>query len=90
MFLYAVAGGLVMPNAMAGAIGPFPRAAGLASALLGFFQMAGSAAYSIAVSRLHDGTARPMAAAIAASGIATLLCHALLLRRPGPSHPGGG
>ena len=54
---------------------------GLASALLGFFQMGGSALYSIAVSRLYDGTALPMTGAIAASGLACLACSALLLRR---------
>jgi len=81
MFLYAVGAGLVMPSGMAGALGPFPQSAGLASALLGFFQMGGSALYSIAVSRLYDGTALPMTGAIAASGLACLACSALLLRR---------
>ncbi|BDG02123.1 multidrug effflux MFS transporter [Anaeromyxobacter oryzae] len=83
MYLYAVAGGLVMPSAMAGAIGPFAGIAGLASAVLGFFQMAGSAAYAIAVSRFLDGTARPMTVAIALSGLACLAACAALVR-PGP------
>src|SRR5438093_183222 len=37
--VYMVGTGLVLPNAMAGAIGPFPRLAGTAAALLGFLQM---------------------------------------------------
>jgi len=86
MYLYAVGAGLVMPSGMAGALGPHPRVAGLASALLGFLQMAGSALYGIAVSRLYDGTARPMTGAIAASGMACLACYGLLLSRaPGES-----
>ncbi len=81
MYLYAVGAGIVMPSGMAGAIGPFPRVAGLASAVLGFLQMAGSALYSIGVSRLYDGTARPMTGAIAVSGVACLASYAVLLRR---------
>ncbi len=82
MYLYAVGAGAAMPSGMAGAIGPFPRMAGLASALLGFVQMAGSAGYAIAVSRFYDGTARPMAIAIALAGIACLAASTALLRDP--------
>jgi len=80
MYLYAVGLGVVMPNAFAGGIAPFPHIAGLASALLGFAQMTGAALYSIAVSRFYDGTARPMAYAIAGAGVACL-GSALLVRR---------
>ena len=59
--------GLVLPNAMAGAIGPFPRIAGAASALLGFMQMTTAAMIGVAVGHLHDGTERPMTTAIAAA-----------------------
>ncbi len=83
MYLYAVGAGLVMPSGMAGALGPYPHIAGLASALLGFLQMAGSAGYSIGVSRLYDGSALPMTGAIAASGLACLACALLLLRPTG-------
>ena len=81
MYLYALGAGIVMPSGMAAAIGPFPKVAGLASAVLGFLQMSGSALYSIAVSRLYDGTARPMTGAIAVSGVACVACYALLLHR---------
>lgn len=78
MFAYAVGTGIVMPNGMAAAVAPFPHMAGLASAVLGFAQMTGAAAYSIFVSRFFDGTARPMAFAIASSGLAAAAAARLL------------
>src|SRR6266571_4430219 len=81
MFCYAFGLGWVLPNAMAGAIGPFPRMAGLAAAGAGFVQLTGSALYAIAVSRTYDGTLRPMTTAVATAGIAAFVTFALLLRR---------
>ncbi len=53
IFLWGM--GIVMPNAMAGAIGPFPRMAGAASALLGFVQMAvGGIAAQVSTALPHD------------------------------------
>jgi DHA1 family bicyclomycin/chloramphenicol resistance-like MFS transporter len=66
---------------MAGAIGPFPHMAGTASALLGFLQMGLAALVGLAVGQLHDATARPMTAAVALSGAATLLSFYLLVWR---------
>jgi DHA1 family bicyclomycin/chloramphenicol resistance-like MFS transporter len=68
MYVFAVGLGLTLPNGMAGAIGPFPHMAGLAAAVAGFLQMTGSALYSMAVGHFFDGTARPMATAIALAG----------------------
>ncbi len=65
MFLFIMGTGLTMPNAMAGAVGPYPTMAGLASALLGFVQMTVAAAVGILVGHLHDGTALPMMGAVA-------------------------
>ncbi|HSB40257.1 MAG TPA: multidrug effflux MFS transporter [Methylomirabilota bacterium] len=73
MFVFAVALGLTLPNGMAGAVGPFPHMAGLAAAVAGFIQLTGSALYSVAVAAFYDGTARPMATAIALAGVAALL-----------------
>jgi MFS transporter, DHA1 family, multidrug resistance protein len=84
MFAVAAGLGLVMPNAMAGAIGPFPRMAGLASAVLGFVQMTGSALYAIAVGHLYDGTLRPMTTAVATATLASLAAFRLLNRRRPP------
>ena len=85
MVLFAAGVGLVMPNSMAGAIGPFPTMAGAASALLGFIQMTTAALVGIGVGVAFDGTARPMAVTIALSGIATLTAYALLIRGRTPN-----
>jgi DHA1 family bicyclomycin/chloramphenicol resistance-like MFS transporter len=63
--VYMAGTGLVMPNAMAGAIGPFPRIAGTAAALLGFTQMGLAAIGGVVIGHLANGTAIPMAAGIA-------------------------
>ena len=73
MAVFMVGAGLILPNALAGAVGPYPTKAGSASALLGFTQMAGAALLGALVGHLHDGTARPMALAIAVSGVAAFL-----------------
>ena len=78
MYAFAIGVGIVLPTAVAGAIGPFPRTAGLASAVLGFLQLTAAAAYGIAVGRLYDGTPVPMAVAIAAAGLAALVAHRLV------------
>ncbi|MGH7413328.1 MAG: multidrug effflux MFS transporter [Candidatus Rokuibacteriota bacterium] len=85
MFVFAVGLGLTLPNGMAGAIGPFPRMAGLAAAVAGFLQMTGSALYSLAVGHFYDGTARPMTAAIALAGVAALGCFWWLRPRRPPA-----
>ena len=70
MCAFAVGVGVVLPTAVAGAIGPFPRTAGLASAVLGFLQLTTAAGYGMAVGRFYEGTPVPMAVAIAAAGLA--------------------
>ena len=80
MLLFMIGVGLVLPNAIAGAIGPFPRAAGAASALLGFTQMTAAAAIGIAVATLYDGSSVPMTATIAAVAVGVLLAFMLLVR----------
>lgn len=71
MLVYLVGAGLVLPNAMAGAIGPFPTLAGAASALMGFVQMTVAALVGAAVGQFEQTSAVVMAAAIA--GMALLL-----------------
>jgi MFS transporter, DHA1 family, multidrug resistance protein len=82
MFCYAFGLGWVLPNAMAGAIGPFPQMAGLAAAGAGFVQLSGSALYAIAVSHTYDGSLRPMTNAVATAGVAALVTFAWRSRRP--------
>ena len=81
MYGFAVGVGIVLPTAIAGAIGPFPRTAGLASAVLGFLQLSAASTYGIVVGRLYDGTPVPMAVAIAGAGLAAAGAHAWVRRR---------
>jgi len=80
MMVYMVGVGFVLPNAMAGALGPFPTKAGAASALLGFTQMGVAALVGVGVGAAFDGTARPMAVTIAVMGVAAVLIHRVLVR----------
>ena len=80
MVVYMAGVGLVLPNALAGALGPFPEKAGAASALSGFSQMGVAALVGIAVGAAFDGTARAMAIAIAFSGCATVAAYWILVR----------
>ncbi len=78
--------GLAMPNAQAGAIGPFPRAAGSASALLGFFQMGLAALIGIAVGHGSGESAFAMMAAIALVALGGALSYWLVVH-PAPRQP---
>jgi DHA1 family bicyclomycin/chloramphenicol resistance-like MFS transporter len=69
MALYLVSVGLVLPNAMAGAISPHQDMAGAASALLGFVQMVLAAGAGLVVGHVHDGTPIPMMAVVAGCGV---------------------
>lgn len=70
--LGAFAIGLSMPNAQAGAISVNPKAAGTASGLSGFIQMAIGAGVAQTVGTIHDGTPYPMIGVM-------LVCAALAL-----------
>ncbi len=65
--------GLLLPNAIAGAISVRPQAAGTASGITGFVQMGLGAVAAQAMGHLlaHATTAMPMSLAILAAGIAT-------------------
>ena len=80
---------LVMPNATAGAIAPFPQMAGTASAAIGFAQMAGGAAIGWAAGLGFDGTARPMVTALGLTAAAALVVFRLMVR-PATAPPAGG
>lgn len=77
---FMVAAGLLLPTAMAGAIGPHPRMTGLASGLLGFIQLAIAALVGVAVGAAYDGTAVAIMATLTLVGAATLLALATVLR----------
>ncbi len=80
--VFLVGIGLVQPNATAAALEPMPRAAGVASSVLGVFQMAGGALAGFVVSALYDRTARPMAISVALLAGVALAAHATLAPRP--------
>ncbi len=80
MMVFMVGVGLVMPNSMAGAIGPFPKMAGAASAMMGFLQMTIAASVGASVGALHDGTHLPMTTAITLMGIATFVVYLYFIR----------
>jgi len=62
-----------MPQAMAGALMPFPDRAGSASSFCGFVQMLGGALIGAAVGHFLGASALPLPVAIAATGICALL-----------------
>ena len=67
-------------NAMAGALSTFRHVAGTASALAGTIQFGLGALSGAAVGAFYNGTAVPMAAVIALTGLTSLLAHRLLVR----------
>jgi DHA1 family bicyclomycin/chloramphenicol resistance-like MFS transporter len=84
IFICLATVGLILPNAAAAAMAPFPHQAGAASALLGMLQFAVGAATGAIVGVFHDGTALPMALTIAGCGAFSLLITLASERR---SHP---
>ena len=81
LFFFVASLGLVMPNAAAIAMAPFPGEAGSASGLLGAIQFGVAAIAGTAVGRLSDGSALPMALVMAGCGIASLMTYLFLARR---------
>jgi DHA1 family bicyclomycin/chloramphenicol resistance-like MFS transporter len=71
--LYLFGLGLAMPQAMAGALTPFPHRAGAASSLAGFVQQGSAAILGAGVGHLLGESAWPLAAPLAAMGLVALL-----------------
>ncbi len=95
--LYAVGVGLLGPNAVAGLMNVDPFAAGAASSLYGFLQMALGALFTLAVAAWSDGTATPVAvtllvaALVAAAALrramnGRAIASAIVLRSPARRH----
>jgi DHA1 family bicyclomycin/chloramphenicol resistance-like MFS transporter len=78
VFLFGTA--LIVPNAIAAALTPFPAAAGSASSLIGAIGFAAGALISSALGAAFDGTARPMASVAGAAGIAAYFFERFLVR----------
>ena len=73
MAIYLGGMGMVLPQAIAGAMTPFPERAGAASALLGFIQQSAAALCGAVVGWLLGESAWPLALAVAAMGCLSLL-----------------
>lgn len=82
-FIISYGSGLLLPNAMAGAVSVRPQAAGTAAGLAGFAQMAVGAAAAQIVSMLLAGstTALPLALMMLAAAVSTAVAYAALVRR---------
>ncbi len=68
-FFHLVGIGMTLPNAQAGAIGPFPRAAGAAAALLGFIQMIVAAGVGAVLGQIGTTSTLPMCLMILAMSL---------------------
>lgn len=91
MFFCTAATGLVMPNALGLALGPYPAMAGVASALMGFGQMAIAAVVGVLVGhgladRSPDEGGAALALAVAICTLLAPISYALCLRGV-PAHP---
>jgi DHA1 family bicyclomycin/chloramphenicol resistance-like MFS transporter len=82
LFFCIASTGLVGPNATAGAMAPYARQAGSASAMLGAIQFGFGAAAGALVGLLFNGTALPMAATIALCAVGAFVAHQVLVMRP--------
>lgn len=80
MFFCTLATGLVMPNAIARALAPYPTMAGSASALMGFAQMSIAAAVGIAVGHSLTADGSALAYAVALCSALALVSGRVLLR----------
>jgi DHA1 family bicyclomycin/chloramphenicol resistance-like MFS transporter len=80
MLAYIFGCAFIVPNATAAALSPFPRMAGAASSLLGTLPFGLGALVSAALGAAFDGTARPMALAIALAGAGAFAAERMLFR----------
>lgn len=84
-YLFILAHSIHQSCGQSGAVGPFPKAAGAASALGGFLMMATAFATGLWLGVAKDGSSLPMAQSIAFWSVITALSAWLLvLRRGGP------
>ena len=78
VFLFGTA--LIVPNATAAAISPFPASAGAASSLIGAIGFTAGALVSSVLGAAYDGSARPLASAAGLAGVGAFLLERLVAR----------
>ncbi|MBT5570960.1 MAG: multidrug effflux MFS transporter [Alphaproteobacteria bacterium] len=76
----ALANGLAMPNAQAGAVSISPRFAGTASGLIAFLQMLVGAGFAQLAGIVQDDTPIPMAVLMLSASVLAFLCSVFLTR----------
>lgn len=82
---YMIGLGLVLPNAMAGAVGPFPTMAGAAAALAGFCMFGFAAIWGNLAAHINDGTPLVMTTAVGIAGVAALAAERFIVPRSAPA-----
>jgi MFS transporter, DHA1 family, multidrug resistance protein len=81
MIVFLFGCSFMIPNTTAAALAPFPHMAGAASSLLGALPFGLGALVSAVLAWAFDGTARPMALAIASFGILAFLAERIMFRK---------
>ena len=71
---------LIVPNATAAALQPFPASAGAASSIIGTIGFTAAAAISTLLGAVFDGSARPMASVAALAGLGAFVFERVLIR----------
>lgn len=87
LFLFIACNGLIVANAITGALNLHPEAAGAVSALVGATQFGTGILGSALVGLLADGTPRPLGLAMALFGIGCAVCAVVLPRYGQPCVP---
>jgi DHA1 family bicyclomycin/chloramphenicol resistance-like MFS transporter len=77
---------LVFPNALAGALAPFPEMAGTASSVAGCIQMGTGALIGAGVGKLLTNSPTPMFAVITAATLTAMLSYYAIVRRTEHEH----
>ncbi|MCZ6605271.1 MAG: multidrug effflux MFS transporter [Alphaproteobacteria bacterium] len=78
--VYMAAFALIIPQAIAGAMAPFPDNAGAASSLMGFLQFTAAAGTATLISVVSDGSQTAMVTAIGGAGLLALGAWVILVR----------
>jgi DHA1 family bicyclomycin/chloramphenicol resistance-like MFS transporter len=87
LFCFVAANGLIVANAIAGALGFFPERAGAVSALIGAAQYGSGMIGASLVGLFADGTPWPLGWVIALAGVGSLLCAVMLVPLQALSRP---
>lgn len=80
MMLYMFGGSFIFPNAFAGALTPFGKIAGIASAVVGYIQISGGALTSGVISASPDNTQLPLAIMLLTTSFIAIVSYYFLIR----------